>query len=229
MSELSRNAAVDKMPPASQLATLLDDLLASNLQGNLTEMSQYLEMKFTNEGNPDVQAARMKDLRSLESKGASSSGAELEGYASVAMAFEQVMEDVTTMSSSIENRLKADMDQVESLAGQVTMLTSRLRMINERVQRKKMVESSKVVGIAKLYEPEQLQDWVPIEDAAALTLADTAHVFHRLPLAKRLNDANTIFYSLTEQEYDTATKEAEAEVAVENELRADLEQMAIGG
>ena len=67
MLEQTRNASAEKMPPASQLATLLDDLLASNLQGSLTEMTQYLEMKFINENNPDVQAARMKDVSSLDS------------------------------------------------------------------------------------------------------------------------------------------------------------------
>ena len=226
MAEQKSSKSTPKMPPASQLATLLDDLLASNMQGSLTEMTQYLEMKFVNERNPDVQAARMKEMKSLDAKDVPVSGVELEGYSSIATAFEQMVQDVATMSSSIENRMKADMDQVESLSGQVTMLTSRLYMINERVQRKKMAKSPKVVGIRKLYEPEQFSDWVPVEDAESLTLSDSAHVFHRRPLARRLNDANAIFYAQTELDYVEATAEAEAEVAAEERRREDLDELA---
>ena len=138
MLEQTRNASAEKMPPASQLATLLDDLLANNLQGSLTEMTQYLEMKFINENNPDVQAARMKDVSSLDSGNVPASDVELEGLSSIAAALEHLMQDVSTMSISIENHIRSDTYRVESLASQVNMLTSRIQMINEREHRKKI-------------------------------------------------------------------------------------------
>jgi hypothetical protein len=232
-----------------QLSNVLSDVLLKNAdhQRSMNEISQYLEMQWMNDRNPDVQVARITPDQG------DAASVELEGYSTVLASLEQLVADVSTMSNNIESRLERDTYSVQALTGRVSMLHARIRSISERKVRrsydksastsaadshhpggvkggKRHAPTSSSVAIHRPYEPNLMPVWSPAAVGTALCLDDKSNVFHRKALVSRLTTAeyyqNSTLDEEERQELQEEIAQAEEEIRRESELSDALEAMA---
>ena len=171
--------------PNAALAEILARFLDKyqEQQAALNDLSQYLEAKWINDRNPDIQAAR-----SINGKHISKS-ATVEGYQAVFMSLEGLLMDVASICQSIENRLEKDHHDVSTLSAQVNMLNNRIRSISERSARYKFKSKGKKTTFNTSFLDRFSHDsrmpplWTPSE---LIELSSRTQVFHRRALVTRL-------------------------------------------
>lgn len=239
--------SVDADPMATKrLADVLSRSLAMNQerQNSVNELSHYLEMKWVNDANPEVQAARMMPSTGKEE---GKNNVETETYGLVLNSLEDLISDVTNMSQSIENRLVRDTQDVESLSSRVNMLNARIRSIAERRVKRKAGDSklrkrrakssssssSSATVVQKPHEPKLLPLWTPQETPK---LSTKGSVFHRKALVSRLvtglyyeelNKKDDAAHAAENKEMEEEIKEAEEEIKRESQMSEALEKMAL--
>lgn len=245
-SSVKAGAGADVNDANKRLADVLSRALAMSQerQNNVNELSHYLEMKWVNDANPEVQAARMMPGTGKE-KGKIS--VETESHGLVLNALEYLISDVMNMSQSIENRLLRDAQDVESLSSRVNLLNARIRSTAERKVKKKTgisqsqkrraksssMSSTTTTAVQKPHEPKLLPLWTPQETPK---LSTKGSVFHRKALVSRLvtglyyeelNKKNDAAHAEENKEMEEEIKEAEEEIRRESQLSEALEMMAL--
>ena len=199
-------------------------VLSQERQNSTNEYSNFLEMKWINDTNPEVQAARGVPGQGKDEVGKNSM--ETEAYGLVLNALEDLISDTKNMSRSIENKLDRDTREVESLSCKVNLLNARIRCISERKKKRKTRSRAE----ARPHEPKLLPLWTPTQTPV---LSSKANVFHRKALVSRL--VTGMYYDEFKQDNDDEEakeleeeiREQEAEIRRETALSKELEEMAL--